>query len=260
MAKKKTTKPYPIYPGYGVLTRDDAPNYTQAVTGVTQTDDTLSVSMPGLSPVIYPSTNITTDPNTGRLSFISSNTPYRVRELSEDDGSWLSSYKTFLPQTALEALMGPIDLGDADPMATPDINLDMPPETLDAFAFDDSVYIVGLLYTNTSGRYSRQDGDWMLLSPDDDTFQNPQMVAIEINPPSANQFIQMYDQNYVTVTDAEQYENPASAALTQAALQALAPTPDTTPAGLLPAPVQAQPSAPATPVQAPTPTPAPDVQ
>ena len=204
----KTKAPFPVFPGKGVLTRDDNPNYAKAVLSADSTPGGIIIAMPGISPVTYPTTDVTTDPDTDRISFISSQTPYRIRELREDDGSWLSNYQTFLPLTALEALMEPQKAGD---MATPDVNFDMPDESLDAFAYDDSVYVVGLLYTNGAGRWSRQDGVWVGLSPNDNTFEDPDMIVIEIDPTKANQFIAMYDQNYVTVTDAENYEDQSSA-------------------------------------------------
>lgn len=77
-------------------------------------------------------------------------------------------------------------------------------ETLEARAANDSAYIVGLLYNNDSGTWSRIDGDWVLLAPEDEAYEDT--VVIEIDPDKASDFIKMYDDNYITVTDAEQYE------------------------------------------------------
>lgn len=201
----KNLQVFPLFDQAGVLTRDDDPAFHQAVSGVYSTPDNLVVGMPGVSPVNFPSTNITVNGTTGRLGFISSDTPYRVRELREDDGEWLSRYKTLLPLEALEALVGPMETGeDVDN----EDNSGAPSESLDAYSLDDSVYIVGLVYTNTAGRWTRIDGDWVLMSPTDDTFDD--MVVTTIEPSKADQFIQLYDNNFVTVQDAEQYEDSSS--------------------------------------------------
>lgn len=208
MAKnsKKVAPNFPAFPGNGVLTRTDQPGYAQAVTNADSTSDGIILGLPGYSPVTFPTTDLTQDQSTGRLNFTSANTPYGIRELREDDGQWLSKYKTLLPLPALGALVGPGFSGDQ--VADPDDDLDTPDESLDAFAMDDSAYIVGVLYTNNAGQYARQDGDWVLLSPDDDTFSDPDLSVIQIDPTKADQFLSMYDQNYISVADAEQYEDP----------------------------------------------------
>lgn len=200
MADKKIPV-IPVFTEPGVLTRDDDPKYHQAVSGVYATPNNLVVGMPGVEPVNFPSDNITVNGTTGRLSFISSDTPYRVRELREDDGEWLSKYKTLLPLEALGAIVGPMNKGDdVDTTSGPDPLS----ESLDAFSLEDSVYVVGLVYTNNAGRWIRVDGDWVLMSPTDDTYDD--MVVTTIDPDRADEFVQMYDNNFVTVEDAEHYE------------------------------------------------------
>lgn len=204
MAKKKKTPVYPAFPGHGVLTRDDDTSDVQAVVKADSTDDGLIVHMPGISPVSFPSTDLTVDQKTGRLTFTSAATRYRLRELREDDGEWLSKYKTLLPLPALGALVGPETSGDQ--VASPDDNMNNPSETIDAFATEDSVYVVGVVYTNNAGRWVREGGDWLLLAGSDETFSGDEIIVIPIDPRKADQFLSMYDQNFITVTDAERYE------------------------------------------------------
>lgn len=206
MAKKNSVpETYPAFPRAGVLTRDDQPEYAQALTRADSEKGLLRVSLAGLSPVTFPTESITADQNTGRLSFISSNTPYRIRELREDDGEWLSKYKTYLPIEALYALVSPTAPGD-DLTSPRTAALSGAPETLDAYSMDDSVYIVGVVYTNSQGRWSRIDGDWILLSPTDDSYAG--MSVTHIDPDQADTFLDFYDQNYVSITDAEKYAGP----------------------------------------------------
>lgn len=79
------------------------------------------------------------------------------------------------------------------------------PESLVAYALGDSAYIVGLVYSTDAGRFVRTDGDWIGLSSADTTFQD--MEAIHIDPNKATDLISQYDKNFVTVSDAEQYES-----------------------------------------------------
>jgi hypothetical protein len=204
MVKKKTVPVYPAFPGHGALTRDDKPQEAEAVLRADSTKDGLVIHFPKVSPVSYPSTDLTVDQKTGRLTFTSAATRYQLRELREDDGEWLSKYKTLLPLPALGALVEPGTSGDQ--VASPDDSMNNPSESIDAFATEDSVYIVGVVYTNTAGRWSRQGGDWILLAGSDTTFSDDDMMVIPIDPAKAGQFLDMYDQNHVTVTDAERYE------------------------------------------------------
>ena len=204
----KKTQEYLLFPKHGALTRDDDLDFAQAVTGVSKVKGGISVALPRLSPVTYPSDQITVDQSTGRLSFISSDTPYRVRELRDDDGEWMSKYKTLLPLEALEALNNAPIRGETV-AGTGTNGLTAPDESLDAFSMDDSAYIVGVVYTNDSGRWSRVDGDWILLASDDDTFSD--LVVTPIDPAKADAFLTRYDRTFITVSDAEQYEAEASA-------------------------------------------------
>lgn len=200
---------YPAFPGQGVLTRADNADYVQAVTNAVSTKDGLVVGMPGVSPVTFPTSDLTVDQTTGRLRFTSADTPYKIRELREDDGSWLSKYKTLLPLPSVGALIGSGFTGDYQ-MAAPNDDSSLGDETLDAFSTSDSPYIVGVLYTNAAGRYAREDGAWVLLAPDDDTFSDDDLATIQIDPDRADDFLDAYDQNYISVEDAAQYEDPNS--------------------------------------------------
>lgn len=208
--KKKIAPDFPAFPGHGVLTRDDDPSYSEGVVRADSTAEGLVVRHPRLASVTYPTDNLTIDQKTGRLSFISSAAPYGIRELREDDGEWLSKFKTYLPLTALHGLIGSDSGDEVADLSTDDLTA--PDETLDAFATDGSPYIVGIVYTNTAGRWSREGGDWVLLGGDDDTFSsdNDDLSVISIDPERADDFLNMYDQNYVTVTDAERFEAPDS--------------------------------------------------
>ncbi len=188
---------YPVYPFMGVLTQDEVPNTARLILAATASPgkDQIQILNDTGKTEEHDSTDITVDPETARMSFVSDGNKYRIREPRESDGSWLSKYKTSLPVEAIRAFTLRGDSMNPD-------------ETLDAFATDDSPYLVGLVYTNGVGRWSRIDEDWVLLAPTDDTFA--EMNVFEIDPERAQEFIDLYDSSYVSITDAEQYESAES--------------------------------------------------
>lgn len=189
------TSPYPVRPGVGVLTSSGGtPILTTGVVMETSRAAVTATLVDGTEEN-YPTSEVSVDPQTARMEFVSNDTTYRIRELRETDGSWLSVYKTDLPAEALRAF------------AKTGEDMDIQ-ETLDAFALEDSVYVVGLVYTNGMGRWSRVDGDWILLASDDATYEG--LEAISIDADRAQSFITLFDKNFVTVTDAEKYESAGS--------------------------------------------------
>jgi hypothetical protein len=190
--KKSSNSSYPLWKGLGVLTSEAGT--PQAIWGARTNDKrtSLDVTTKHGDVVTYAPADITVEDRTARIEFVSGDTIYRIREPREADGSWLSVMKTDLPVEALRAF------------ANQGENMN-PEETLDAFALPDSAYIVGLVYSNATGQWSRVDGDWILLSPGDTTFEG--MEVITIDPERAQAYIGLYDKHFVTVTNTEQYES-----------------------------------------------------
>lgn len=185
---------------YGVLNKDDDLLFAEAVNDQIVTDYSVTLVKPGGEQIdfIQP-TRISRDRATGRLSFESGGDSYTVRELREDDGQWISKYKTWLPIAALQTLINGDTVED----------LSQVEESIDAFALDDSPYVLGVVYTNNAGRWVRLNGDWVLLAPEDTTYSG--MGVINIDPERADEFLALYDDNFVTVQDAEAFEAEASA-------------------------------------------------
>jgi hypothetical protein len=139
-------------------------------------------------------TELTQSSSTDRIKFVSDDVRYSVRELRDTDGIWLSALKAEVPVDALEIL---VDQGDNN----------MNTEALLAYALDDSPYVVALVYTNAMGRWSRVDGTWVLLAADDSTFAGGNAISLPIEVSRAAEYIDLFDKNYVTVTDTENYES-----------------------------------------------------
>lgn len=185
---------YLIFPTAGVLTKIGDGDFGVPIQKAYVVGDTLTTVNADGSETPYTAENVSEEGKTGRIVFRADDAEYRIRELREDDGYWMSKYKTLLPVSALQSLIN---------QNSKDTDMDTP-EILSAYATDESVYVIGLVYENDLGRWVRIDGDWSLMAEDDKTFMDK--IAIEIDPERADDFIELYDKNYVTVTDTENYE------------------------------------------------------
>ena len=200
----------PVFTKYGVIYPTDGSGYPKPVLGAYFDYSEganplgLTVDIAGDQLGYYPvePEGVTTDEKTGTIKFESSGTQYTIRELREEDGMWLSDLRIPLSVEILDTLID--QLRSNNPMNYMSGDSGPEQESLEARAANDSTYIVGLLYNNESGTWSRIDGDWVLLSPEDEAYEDT--AVIEIDPDKAQDFIKLYDQNYVTVTDAEDYE------------------------------------------------------
>ena len=193
---------YLIFPSYGVLTEIGSPDFGIPIQSAYTVGDTITTVNADGTETPYDAENVSEERKTGRIVFKANDTEYRIRELREDDGYWMSKYKTLLPISALELLIKPQSKDTGMDITTPeDVT-----ESITAYASDSSVYVLGLIYENTLGRWLRVDGDWSLMAEDDMTFLDA--IVIEIDPDRADEYIDMYDNNYVTITDTENYEVP----------------------------------------------------
>lgn len=135
---------------------------------------------------------ITNVVSTDTIEFESGGIKHIIRHLREPDGVWLSDYKTDVPVDALESII----IGG-------DSTVD---ENMTAYVMDDSPYVIGLVYSVDGRRYVRL-GEWVLLSPDDNSFGADNILSVDINPEMAKAFVKLYDKNYVSVADLSEYES-----------------------------------------------------
>lgn len=139
------------------------------------------------------------DKETGDITFSVYDGSYIIRKLRPEDGKWLSSLKIDLPTKALEYLLTP----------TEQERPNMAQEILVAYSKEESTGLVfGVEYTNTNlGSFLRSNGLWILLSRDDETFED--MYATFIDPEKADEFIAAYDKGGMTVEEADTYADPS---------------------------------------------------
>lgn len=133
------------------------------------------------------------DENSGRLVLSTKKVKYSWRPLREADGTWLSRLHVPVP---VEAIPG---IAAGDVMAT---------EMLSAFSSGDSPYVLGVVYETADGQWVRSGGSFLPIAGDDTTYSD--MDRIVIDPDKAKDFLDLYDRNYVSVSDAVTYEAPSA--------------------------------------------------
>lgn len=84
----------------------------------------------------------------------------------------------------------------------------MATEMLSAFSDSDSPYVLGVVYETADGKWVRSGGQFLPIAGDDTTYDT--MDRIIIDPAKSSDFLDLYDRNYVTVSDATGYESAVS--------------------------------------------------
>jgi len=130
------------------------------------------------------------DANSARLVLVTKKAKFNWRPIREADGIWISKLGIPLP---IEAIPGIAVSGDT-----------VAKEILSAFSDQDSPYVLGVTYETADGSWSRSGGQFLPMSGDDTTYST--MDRIVIDPSKAKEFLDLYDKNYVTVSDAAGYE------------------------------------------------------
>ncbi len=134
------------------------------------------------------------DANSGRLVLVTKQIKYNWRPIREADGIWISQHRIPLP---IDAIPGIAVSGEI--VAT---------EMLSAFSDSDSPYVLGVVYETADGKWVRSGGQFLPIAGDDTTYDT--MDRIIIDPAKSSDFLDLYDRNYVTVSDATGFESAAS--------------------------------------------------
>jgi hypothetical protein len=150
-------------------------------------------------PTVMVESDITVDPYTGIIKFSTLEQNYYIRTLREEDGTWLSRYKTPLP---VEALKSNIAKGLEQSLVNED------GELLYATVFAGDDVVVGLIYDNDFGKFARIGGEWILLS--DAEPEDEDMIVIPIDVEKADELITLFDEKILTIETIKPYEAPAA--------------------------------------------------
>ena len=143
----------------------------------------------------FPLTSLSQNPYTDTIIFESNGKRYAIRPIRETDGLWLSSLRTSAPVETLENIVKGNKVAD---------------ESLTAFMLDDSPYVIGLVYSAPEGQFSRAEGDWVPMAASNESFVADNIYGVEIDPLKADDFVKLFDKNYVSVSDLSQYESANS--------------------------------------------------
>ena len=149
-------------------------------------------------PTVYVESDITVDEFTGIINFSTLDADYMIRTLREEDGTWLSRYKTSLPiEVIINDLKRDMERDPMDPVVEPE-------DILYAAAFAGQKIIVGLIYDNDFGKYARIGGEWVLMSDFEPDFDD--IIVIPIDQDQADAFVELYDTKTLTINDVKPYE------------------------------------------------------
>ncbi len=149
-------------------------------------------------PTVLVESDITVEPFTGIIKFSTLEQDYYIRPLREEDGTWLSRFKTPLP---VDALKSNIAKGLEQNLVNED------GELLYATVFAGDDVVVGLIYDNDFGKFARIGGEWILLS--DAEPEDEDMIVIPIDEEKADQLIQLFDEKILTIETIKPYEAAA---------------------------------------------------
>jgi len=152
-------------------------------------------------PTVYVEGDITVDEFTGIITFSTLDADYMIRTLREEDGTWLSRYKTALPIEAItQSLKRDMERDPMDPVIDTE-------DSLYAAVFAGQKVVVGLIYDNEFGKYARIGAQWVLMSDFEPDFDD--IIVIPIDPEKADAFVNLYDTKTLTIDDVKPYEAPA---------------------------------------------------
>ncbi len=149
-------------------------------------------------PTVLVESDITVEPFTGIIKFSTLEQDYYIRPLREEDGTWLSRFKTPLP---VDALKSNIAKGLEQNLVNED------GELLYATVFAGDDVVVGLIYDNDFGKFARIGGEWILLS--DAEPEDEDMIVIPIDEEKADQLIELFDEKILTIETIKPYEAAA---------------------------------------------------
>ena len=192
-----------VYPGVGIMIHPD--KEVTPITGVEVDGEKVTVHTPSGEQDFTVIELLQDDvARTVRFRQRGDDVPHIIRPVRSSDGLWLSRLHTRLPEDALVDLI-------TDAQERGDTAVDENEnEAIYALAVDGTAYLIGLLYVSGEGSYIRDGGAWVLSDPDGALLGRDDLALIELDPSRADEFVRMYDRNYVPVSIADQFQSATS--------------------------------------------------
>ncbi len=130
----------------------------------------------------------------GYVEFNSAGVNYLIRELDEEDGFWMSLYKTELSVPVLQQMVITKSRDILQEFTQIEIPNTLPVfEAMYVYYPDNDDKITAIIYMSSYGVFSRNDADWNEVN-----LNLPELQALiteEVDPNKANSLINFYDDN-----------------------------------------------------------------
>jgi hypothetical protein len=187
----------PVYGRVGVLESDASKD---AIIGVyydraPEFQGLYVITVDGIKYFDVPAEQLGTVGLTGYVEFKSNGVPYLVRELDEEDGLWMSVYKTELPIPVLQQMLVTKGRSVISGLTGIEIPQSLPEfEAMYVYYDKKSDRLSTIIYMGSYGAFSRSDADWHEANLSLPELQN--LVTEEVDPAKANALINLYDENF----------------------------------------------------------------
>lgn len=194
-----------LYAGVGVLERLDEPTEPLAIKyAVEKEDGDIEVEYVDDSRESFPPKQGSIVSYTYGVVLFSTDEgeEYALRQVSDEDGEWISQLKIQLPVIALHYLL----LKPEETREMPYLADEL--EKLIALKSPDSDNILSLMYLNRYGAFVRINENWISISPADSSLDGT--IPYTVNADTAQEFVDMYDKEALEYPQVEDYLSPAS--------------------------------------------------
>jgi len=132
---------------------------------------------------------------TGFLMFISEENEYLLRKLQTADGLWMSSYKTELPIEVLHRMVISSSSDTIEQLVEIELPEDLPNfEAIYVYYDETTLSVISLVYMSSHGIYAKANANWVPEDISVPSYQN--LSTIEIDPDSADELIQLFDEKF----------------------------------------------------------------
>ena len=152
--------------------------------------------------------SVNVDDENGKITFSSYGKMYTIRAFEDSDGSWASVLESPVPAESLEERY----MAEVDTAFSPDAPA--VDENLYAAVDEDTNEVKELVYSTTTGMYTRSSQGWFRVPKDDESLDD--LAVYEVNP----KFIKVFDmaeanEEALFVDDLDTYEIEFRGALTE---------------------------------------------
>ena len=131
---------------------------------------------------------------TGYAEFNAGGIQYLIRELDEEDGLWMSAYKTELPIPVLQQMVISKSRDQIQNLTQIQLPDSLPEfEALYVYYKPQAERVTAIIYMGSYGVFTRNDADWQEVNLSLPELQD--LTTEDVDPANANSLINLYDNN-----------------------------------------------------------------